>query len=238
MDTVTESSLAIKMAQMGGLGIIHKNFDLSEEEKRELKMEQGRIKNSAIIAYVMENNPEEMAGVLQTKKMTEIQKQFVRTAQKNIKEYVLQMDTKEVKKNESPMDVAEKNREKVKLVAESVREDCETMDDEIEYITVSNLKNSIEYVIGVRGMKDPVNRDTIKDDLFTTVNDRFKEDDPRRQKLVQTDEKASTFVFVNLTLGDIRNTLIKMGLQVLYDEDDKEFEVEKDDLTVRLYGIK
>ena len=31
MDTVTESKLAIKIAQMGGLGIIHKNMSYEEQ---------------------------------------------------------------------------------------------------------------------------------------------------------------------------------------------------------------
>ena len=48
MDTVTESSLAIKMAQMGGLGIIHKNFDTekqSEEVNIVKRFESGMVIN-------------------------------------------------------------------------------------------------------------------------------------------------------------------------------------------------
>ncbi len=48
MDTVTESSLAIKMAQMGGLGIIHKNFDIkkqSEEVSIVKRFESGMVIN-------------------------------------------------------------------------------------------------------------------------------------------------------------------------------------------------
>ena len=48
MDTVTESSLAIKMAQMGGLGIIHKNFDIlkqSEEVNIVKRFESGMVVN-------------------------------------------------------------------------------------------------------------------------------------------------------------------------------------------------
>ncbi len=48
MDTVTESSLAIKMAQMGGLGVIHKNFDIekqSDEVNKVKRFESGMVIN-------------------------------------------------------------------------------------------------------------------------------------------------------------------------------------------------
>ena len=57
MDTVTESSLAIKMSQMGGLGIIHKNFGIkkqSEEVNIVKRFESGMVINPYTI------NPESL----------------------------------------------------------------------------------------------------------------------------------------------------------------------------------
>src|SRR5215212_5925973 len=48
MDTVTESALAIAMAQLGGLGIIHKNLSIHEqalEVDRVKRSESGMIVN-------------------------------------------------------------------------------------------------------------------------------------------------------------------------------------------------
>lgn len=52
MDTVTESALAIAIAQEGGLGIVHKNFSASEQAKhvaRVKKFESGVIKDPITI---------------------------------------------------------------------------------------------------------------------------------------------------------------------------------------------
>ena len=39
MDTVTESSLAIAMAQLGALGVIHKNLSIQEQASEVDRME-------------------------------------------------------------------------------------------------------------------------------------------------------------------------------------------------------
>ncbi|MEE2695405.1 MAG: IMP dehydrogenase [Pseudomonadota bacterium] len=52
MDTVTESKLAIKIAQMGGLGIIHKNLDFNEqalEVNKVKRFESGMVINPVTI---------------------------------------------------------------------------------------------------------------------------------------------------------------------------------------------
>ena len=52
MDTVTESHMAITMAQSGGLGVIHKNFDIpkqAEEVRRVKKFEFGMVVNPLTI---------------------------------------------------------------------------------------------------------------------------------------------------------------------------------------------
>src|SRR3954467_1845433 len=53
MDTVTESGLAIAMAQLGGLGIIHKNLSIEEqasEVDRVKRSESGMIVNPITLA--------------------------------------------------------------------------------------------------------------------------------------------------------------------------------------------
>ncbi|MFL2679030.1 MAG: IMP dehydrogenase [Alphaproteobacteria bacterium] len=53
MDTVTESSLAIKIAQMGGIGIIHKNLDIlkqSDEVNKVKRFESGMVVNPVTIS--------------------------------------------------------------------------------------------------------------------------------------------------------------------------------------------
>tara|TARA_B100000686_G_C16785788_1_gene975161 strand:- start:1282 stop:2754 length:1473 start_codon:yes stop_codon:yes gene_type:complete len=52
MDTVTESSLAIRMAQMGGLGVIHKNLNFIEQANEVMKVkrfESGMVVNPVTI---------------------------------------------------------------------------------------------------------------------------------------------------------------------------------------------
>ena len=52
MDTVTEGTLAIAMAQAGGVGVIHKNFDAkaqSDEVRKVKKFESGMVVNPVII---------------------------------------------------------------------------------------------------------------------------------------------------------------------------------------------
>ncbi len=52
MDTVTESHMAIAMAQSGGLGVIHKNLDIpkqADEVRRVKKFESGMVVNPLTI---------------------------------------------------------------------------------------------------------------------------------------------------------------------------------------------
>ena len=53
MDTVTESRLAIAMAQAGGIGVVHKNFGIDEqadEVKKVKKFESGMVINPVTIS--------------------------------------------------------------------------------------------------------------------------------------------------------------------------------------------
>lgn len=70
MDTVTESDLAIRMAQSGGIGVIHKNFDSksqAQEVQKVKKFESGMVINPLTI------NPEDtLEAALLIKKQNNI----------------------------------------------------------------------------------------------------------------------------------------------------------------------
>ncbi len=64
MDTVTESALAIAMAQLGGLGVIHKNLDIqgqADEVRKVKKFESGIVVNPVTI-----NADQPLADALQS----------------------------------------------------------------------------------------------------------------------------------------------------------------------------
>lgn len=70
MDTVTESSLAIKIAQMGGLGIIHKNLDFNEQSLEVAKVK--RFESGMVVNPVTINPENTLSDALSLKKKNNI----------------------------------------------------------------------------------------------------------------------------------------------------------------------
>ena len=66
MDTVTESNLAIKIAQMGGLGIIHKNLNFVDQALEVSKVK--RFESGMVINPVTISPDETLSNVLKKKK--------------------------------------------------------------------------------------------------------------------------------------------------------------------------
>jgi len=71
MDTVTESNMAIAMAQNGGLGVIHKNFDIltqASEVARVKRFEAGIVYDP--ITMSPENTIEDVFAIMDEKKIS------------------------------------------------------------------------------------------------------------------------------------------------------------------------
>lgn len=61
MDTVTESATAIKMAQLGGIGVIHKNLTIKDQAKEVLKVKKFE---SGVVMDPITMNPEDNLGTV------------------------------------------------------------------------------------------------------------------------------------------------------------------------------
>jgi IMP dehydrogenase len=139
MDTVTESALAIAMAQAGGLGVIHRNLGVAEqanEVRKVKKFEAGMVVNPVTILPVVERGSKRLVGIVTNRDV-----RFAKNANQRISELMTHeklVTVSESVDREEAMRLLHQHRiEKLLVVDEAYR--C------VGLITVKDIEKSQRY---------------------------------------------------------------------------------------------